>query len=103
MQLASPSVELLALTAVEVISGEGFPLLKLRAKVTYLNKELNITLPQPLSILSDENMQYDEDRLAGKGLHKCLKFMAEKLAPKVVGLKCEQQEDIDREIEKGYS
>jgi enolase len=47
-------------------------------------------------------MLYDEDRLGGKGLHKCLKLLGEKLAPRVVGLKCEQQEEIDREVEKGF-
>jgi enolase len=48
-------------------------------------------------------MIYDEDRQGGKGLQKCLKFIVENLSPKIVGLKCEQQEDIDRELEKSYS
>lgn len=34
--------------------------------------------------------------MAGKGLNKCIKLIGDKLAPKIVGLKCEQQEDIDR-------
>lgn len=76
--------------------------MKLRAKVRYLNKEMNVAIAQPLSILSEENMLYDEDRMAGKGLNKCIKLIGEKLAPKIVGLKCEQQEDIDRELEKAY-
>ena len=58
-----------------MLSGEGFPLIKLRAKVGYLNKELTVNVAQPLSILSDENMQYDEDRLGGKGLNKSIKFI----------------------------
>jgi enolase len=41
-------------------------------------------------------MLYDEDRLGGKGLNKTIKFLTEKLAPKIVGFKCEQQDDIDR-------
>jgi hypothetical protein len=90
--MASPTVELLSVSAVEIISGEGFPLLKLKACVRYLNKELTVALPQPLSMLSEEGMLYDEDRLGGKGLHKCLKLLAERLAPRIVGLKCEQQE-----------
>jgi enolase len=102
-QLASPSVELITVNAVEVLSADGFPLLKLKAKVRYLNKELSVTIAQPLPILSDENMIYDEDRLGGKGLQKCIKFIAEKLSPRIVGLKCEQQEDIDRELEKAYA
>jgi hypothetical protein len=64
--------------------------------VNYLSKELEVTINQPLSILSDENMLYDEDRLGGKGLNKSITFLKEKLANKVKGLKCEQQEDIDR-------
>lgn len=82
--------------AVEVISGEGFPALKLKGVVRYLNKELEVSLPQPLSILSDENMLYDEDRLGGKGLNKSIAFLKDKLVPKVKGFKCEQQEDLDR-------
>lgn len=58
-----------------MISGDGFPMIKLKVKVRYFNKEMVVALPQPLSILSDENMLYDEDRLAGKGLQKTLKFI----------------------------
>lgn len=50
-------------------------MIKLKVKVRYFNKEMVVALPQPLSILSDENMLYDEDRLAGKGLQKTLKFI----------------------------
>ena len=53
MQLAAPSVELVDLSATEVISGEGFPVLKLKATVKYLSKELEVTLNQPFSILSE--------------------------------------------------
>ncbi len=88
MQMASPTVELISVSAVEVISGEGFPLLKLKARVRYLSKELTVALPHPLSILSEENQLYDEDRLGGKGLQKCLKLLGEKLAPRLAGLKC---------------
>lgn len=41
-------------------------------------------------------MLYDEDRLGGKGLQKSIAFLKDKLAPKIQGMKCEQQEDIDR-------
>jgi enolase len=81
---------------VEVITGEGFPAIKVKAVVRYLNQKLNVTLSQPLSILSDENMLYDEDRLGGKGLNKTINFLKEKLAPKVKGLRCEEQENIDK-------
>ena len=53
MQKAAPSVEIVDLTAVEVISGEGFPVLKVKVVVNYLSKELEVTISQPLSILSD--------------------------------------------------
>ena len=90
-QLASPSVTLLDLNAVELISGEGFPVLRISATVDYLNKQLKMSLPQPLSILSEENMLYDEDRLGGKGLHKSIAFIKSKLLPRIKGLSCEQQ------------
>jgi len=45
-------------------------------------------LPQPFSILSDENMLYDEDRLAGKGLLKTALFIQNKLSPAISKLKC---------------
>ena len=51
----------------------------MRPTVRYLNKQLTFTVAQPLSILSDENMLYDEDRLGGKGLNKTIKFAKEKL------------------------
>lgn len=60
---------------------------------------MTVLLPQPLSILSDDNMLYDEERLGGKGLLKTAEFIQEKLAPKLAGLKCDNQEDIDRELE----
>jgi enolase len=41
-------------------------------------------------------MIYDEDRYGGKGLQKIIKFITEKLSPRIQGLNCEQQEDIDR-------
>jgi hypothetical protein len=44
---------------VETISGEGFPALKVKAVVKYLSKEVEVTVAQPLSILSEENMLYD--------------------------------------------
>lgn len=62
--------------------------MKVKFVISYLSKELEVTINQPLSILSDENMLYDEDRLAGKGLNKSIAFLKEKLAPKVKGLKC---------------
>lgn len=100
IQKAAPSVQIVDISAVEIISGDGFPVLKVKFVISYLSKELEVTINQPLSILSDENMLYDEDRLAGKGLNKSIAFLKEKLAPKVKGLKCQQQEDIDRELEK---
>ena len=74
-QKAAPSVEIIDLSAVEVVSGEGFPVLKVKVVVNYLSKELEVTISQPLSILSDENMLYDEDRLGGKGLNKSIIFL----------------------------
>ena len=103
IQLAAPSVELCDLSAVEVISGEGFPTLKVKAMVKFLSKELEVTVNQPLSILSEENMLYDEDRHGGKGLNKSIAFLKEKIAPVLKGIKCEHQEDIDREIEKALT
>ena len=41
------------LDAIEVISGEGFPVVKIRGRVRYLNKDVNVAISQPLSILSD--------------------------------------------------
>lgn len=73
---------------IEVISGEGFPALKVKACVKYLNKELEVVLSEPLSILSEENMLYDEDRLGGKGLNKSIAFIKDKLSPVVKGLTC---------------
>ena len=45
-------------------------------------------------------MLYDEDRHGGKGLNKSIAFLKDKIAPVLKGIKCECQEDIDREIEK---
>jgi enolase len=70
--------------------------MKVKAVVKYLSKEVEVTVAQPLSILSEENMLYDEDRLGGKGLNKSISFLKDKVAPKLQGLKCEQQEDMDR-------
>lgn len=78
------------------MTGDGFPAIKIKAVVKYLNKEVEVTLGEPLSILSEENMLYDEGRLGGKGLNKTIAFLQEKLTPKIKGFKCEQQEDIDR-------
>ena len=66
-------------------------MLRISATVDYLNKQLKMSLPQPLSILSEENMLYDEDRLGGKGLHKSIAFIKSKLLPRIKGLSCEQQ------------
>ena len=46
-----------------------------------------MTVSQPLPILSEENMLYDEDRLAGKGLNKSIAFLNEKISPKIKGFK----------------
>jgi len=46
----------------------------MKPTVKYLNKDRQFIIDQPLSILSDENMLYDEDRLSGKGLNKTIIF-----------------------------
>ena len=56
--------------AIETMTGEGFPAIKLHTTVKYMNKEISFCVGEPFGILSDEGMIFDADRHNGKGMHK---------------------------------
>lgn len=54
---------------------------------------------EPFGILSDEGMIFDADRHNGKGMQKGIEFMNENIIPKIIGFKCAEQNDIDKQLE----
>lgn len=44
-------------------------------------------------------MIFDADRHNGKGMQKGIEFMNESIIPKIIGFKCAEQNDIDKQLE----
>lgn len=65
---ASNDVVIKSISAFESIGVDGLPTLKLKVKVTYLNKERSFIINEGFGILNESSVIYDSDRFNGKGL-----------------------------------
>lgn len=73
--------------------------MKIHATVNYMNKEISFCVGEPFGILGDEGMIFDAERLNGKGMEKGVQFFNNSIVPKIIGFKCAEQNDIDKQIE----
>ena len=61
-----------------------------------MNNIIEFFIGEPVGILDDLSVEFDSDRLGGKGISKSITFFNDNLATKAKNFKSSEQNDIDK-------